>query len=228
MNAPAVSSRQLHAIPKQTQAASPGAAGAPVATVLITDSRGATPTAAAVSPPSLKKKIVIFEVAGGTDKGPDGHRKDTMPLVAALERRGWAAEVLFYTDAARQVLFDRTLATADGFMMRVNPGPKYDDFTDEAFMAMGRELHAKGCHALQHPDVMLWDCKDSLVKLTETASGLPDTFVYYTLEHLKREFPVNIAQVCAGSTLGGWWAGGRAGGPSIADGFAVQQRRGGR
>jgi len=38
----------------------------------------------------MKKSVVFFEVEGGNDKGPDGHRKDTMPMVeefgALLER----------------------------------------------------------------------------------------------------------------------------------------------
>ena len=28
-----------------------------------------------------KKSVVFFEVEGGNDKEPDGHRKDTMPIV---------------------------------------------------------------------------------------------------------------------------------------------------
>lgn len=34
---------------------------------------------------TLKKHVVFFEVRGGSDKGPDGYRKDTMPMVKALE-----------------------------------------------------------------------------------------------------------------------------------------------
>ena len=33
---------------------------------------------------------------GGTDKGPDGYRPDTMPMVEALQQRGQDAEVLFF------------------------------------------------------------------------------------------------------------------------------------
>jgi len=29
----------------------------------------------------MKKSVVFFEVEGGNDKQPDGHRKDTMPMV---------------------------------------------------------------------------------------------------------------------------------------------------
>jgi hypothetical protein len=65
---------------------------------------------------------VIFEVEGGSDKGPNGHRADTLPIKAALEKRGWACEVLFYTDALREELLRHVGATADGFISRINPG----------------------------------------------------------------------------------------------------------
>ncbi len=28
-----------------------------------------------------EKSLVVFESIGGSDKGPDGHRKDTLPIV---------------------------------------------------------------------------------------------------------------------------------------------------
>ncbi len=36
----------------------------------------------------MKQAVVFFEVEGGSDKGPDGHRKDTMPMVEAVRERG--------------------------------------------------------------------------------------------------------------------------------------------
>jgi len=32
----------------------------------------------------MDKKVIFFEVEGGTDKGPDGYRPDTLPMVDAL------------------------------------------------------------------------------------------------------------------------------------------------
>lgn len=43
----------------------------------------------------MNKKVIFFEVQGGTDKGPDGYRLDTMPMVNALKQRGQDAEVIF-------------------------------------------------------------------------------------------------------------------------------------
>jgi len=141
---------------------------------------------------------VIFEVAGGADKGPDGHRKDTMPIVAALRKRGWDAEVLFYTDADRRALTQHAHATADAFLMRANPGA-YPGFTEAEFLAMGRELHSAGCHALQHPDVMMsYGAKDSLVRLRGIEVGLPDTECYYDVGSFVESFPAYLAQVRVG------------------------------
>jgi hypothetical protein len=178
----------------------------------------------AAPPAPLKRKVIIFEVRGGTDKGPDGHRKDTMPIAAALAARGWDAEVLFYSDADAPDLKAYALATADAFLMRVNPG-SYPGFTEAAFLAMGRELHAAGCHALTHPDVMLsYGAKDSLVKLRDTPTGMPDTCCYYDAAEFMASFPRNLAQVGAGWRVGsgvgrrGWGrvgcGGGSAGGRS--------------
>jgi hypothetical protein len=150
-------------------------------------------------------------VEGGADKGPDGHRRDTLPIVRALRARGWDAEVLFYTDAARAALTAHAAASADAFLFRVNPGayPALPGgYSEAAFLQMGRDLHALGCHALQHPDVMLsYGAKDSLVKLRSTATGLPDTEVYYDAGSFLRGFPQTLAKVRA--------AAGRAGGRGL-------------
>lgn len=66
--------------------------------------------------------VFIFEVEGGNDKGPDGHRPDTGPLVAAFERRGWNATVLFYTDRQADSILHTVAAKGDAYIARINPG----------------------------------------------------------------------------------------------------------
>ena len=34
----------------------------------------------------MKKHIVFFEAVGGSDKGKDGHRKDTVPMMDYLKK----------------------------------------------------------------------------------------------------------------------------------------------
>ena len=66
--------------------------------------------------------MFIFEVEGGNDKGPDGHRPDTEPLVAAFARRGWNATVLFYTDSQAGSILKTVAAQGDAYIARINPG----------------------------------------------------------------------------------------------------------
>jgi hypothetical protein len=36
-----------------------------------------------------RRAICVFESVGGTDKGTDGHRKDSLPIVEAIKAKGW-------------------------------------------------------------------------------------------------------------------------------------------
>ena len=58
----------------------------------------------------MKKYVVFFEAEGGTDKGPDGHRRDTMPMVEALRASGWSADTIFYRDVDRDEFLPLTAA----------------------------------------------------------------------------------------------------------------------
>lgn len=40
----------------------------------------------------MKKHVIIFEVRGGSDKGPYGFRRDSKPIIDSLKKRGWTAE----------------------------------------------------------------------------------------------------------------------------------------
>lgn len=149
-----------------------------------------------VGPPKaekLKKKVVIFEVEGGSDKGPDGHRKDTMPIAEALKKRGYDCEVVFYRDDKKDEIYQHVLETADGFISRINPG-KYPTYTESLFFGMARKLYDNGLVAMPHPEAMTgYGAKDALVKIRETPSGLPDTYAYYDLDSFKKQFPASIA-----------------------------------
>ncbi len=68
--------------------------------------------------------VTILEVRGGTDKGPDGHRRDSGPLLDAFQKRGWNASIEFYTDA---------------YISRVNPG-QYENYTESLYFDMCRQL----------------------------------------------------------------------------------------
>jgi glutathione synthase/RimK-type ligase-like ATP-grasp enzyme len=140
----------------------------------------------------LKKYVVFFEAEGGTDKGPDGHRRDTMPMVEALRAGGWSADTIFYRDVDRDELFDRVVAKADAYVSRINPGTIPGG--EAAYFDMLRKLCAAGVVGMPHPDAMTgYGAKDALVKLVGTGLVPPDTTAYYTVDDFTKRFPAMLA-----------------------------------
>lgn len=140
----------------------------------------------------MKKHVVFFQAEGGTDKGPDGHRKDTMPMIDALVAQGWTAEPVFYSDESADEIFARVRDTADAYVSRINPGnipggeAKYFD--------MLRRLCAAGVVGMPHPDAMIgYGAKDALVKLRDTQLVPEDTFAYYDVAAFREHFPKSLA-----------------------------------
>lgn len=123
--------------------------------------------------------IVIFEAEGGSDKGYDGHRKDTLPIVEEINKiSGYHCDVLFYRDEWSEKLFDHVKAKYKGYIPRVNPGtlPK----GETGFFNFLRKLSENGLVGMPHPDAMIkYGAKDALVKLAGTPFVPADTYGYY-------------------------------------------------
>lgn len=133
------------------------------------------------------KKIIFFEVAGGTDKGENGHRKDTMPMVNALIAKGYEAEVIFFDVEKREEIRQYMLANACAYVSRINPGNLVGEVE---YFAMLRELCEHGIVGLPHPDAMVgYGAKDALVKLTDSNLVPTDTYAYYTMSDFFYQFP---------------------------------------
>lgn len=137
------------------------------------------------------KKVIFFEVQGGSDKGPDGYRRDTMPMVEALQQRGQQAEVIFFENDKRDEIFAYVKQHAIAYVSRINPG----NLAHEAeYFEMLRELCAEGIIGMPHPDAMIgYGAKDALVKLRHTSLVPEDTYAYYTIEQFKSSFPKSLA-----------------------------------
>jgi len=158
----------------------------------------------------MKKNVVFFEAEGGSDKGPDGHRRDTMPMVNALKEKGWGAEVVFYTDEKADEIFDYITNNADTFVSRINPGNIPGG--EANYFNMLRRLSDAGVVPMPHPDAMTgYGAKDALCKLTDTELVPTDTYAYYALDQLKEKFPVvlslgeRVLKQNRGSTGEGIW-----------------------
>jgi len=137
-----------------------------------------------------KHHVVIFEARGGSDKGSYGYRKDSMPIVKAMQNRGWTTEIIFYTDENRGEIYRYTLENASAYISRINPGNLEDE---TGYFQMLRELVGQGIEGLPHPDAMIaYGAKNALTKLVDTPLVPDDTFAYYDFEMFKSQFRKNI------------------------------------
>lgn len=146
----------------------------------------------------MKKNIVFFEAVGGSDKGADGHRKDTMPMVNALKAKGWNAEVVQLTDEAlrdstkREEIYKKVRDNADGYVSRVNPGNLKEE---KLYFDVLRKLCEGGLVGMPHPDAMVgYGAKDALTKLADTDLVPNDTYAYYDIATFKSTFPKSLAK----------------------------------
>lgn len=136
-------------------------------------------------------KVIFFEVQGGSDKGPDGYRGDTIPMVKALQQRGQEAEVIFFELAKRDEIFNYVKNNAVAYVSRINPGNLAHEVE---YFDMLRELCTAGVIGMPHPDAMIgYGAKDALVKLRHTALVPEDTYAYYSIDEFKAMFPRSLA-----------------------------------
>ena len=140
----------------------------------------------------MKKNILFIEAPGGTDKGPDGHRRDTMPMVEAVRARGWGAETIFYTDDKKEEIYRYLVDNFDAYVPRVNPGTIPGG--EAQFFDMLRRASEAGVIGMPHPDAMKgYGAKDALVRLRDTDLVPTDTYAYYSLDELKANFPTALS-----------------------------------
>ena len=140
----------------------------------------------------MKKNIVFFEVRGGSDKGEDGYRKDTMPMVNALKEKGWGAEVIFFEVGKKDEIYAFVKGNFDGYVSRINPGNLKEE---NEYFAMLRRLCDDGLVGMSHPDAMMkYGAKDALTKLAGTKLVPQDTYAYYDIAAFKQNFPKSLAK----------------------------------
>lgn len=159
----------------------------------------------------MHKNIVVFEVQGGNDKGEDGHRRDTMPIVNAIKDKGWNAEVVYFDPEHADEIYSEVSANFDGYISRVNPG--HIPGGEKGYFAMLTKLSEEaGLVGMSTPEEMMaYGAKDALVKLTGTDLVPADTTAYYQVEQLYKTFPTTLSygervlKQNRGSTGSGIW-----------------------
>lgn len=140
----------------------------------------------------MKNNIVFFEVRGGSDKGEDGHRRDTMPMIEELKKRNFDAEVIFFDISKQDEIFNYVKNNAIGYVSRINPGNLKEE---NQYFEMLRKLCDYGIIGMPHPDAMVgYGAKDALTKLNDTELVPKDTYAYYDIETFKKNFPKTLAK----------------------------------
>ena len=138
----------------------------------------------------MKKHVIIFEARGGSDKGKYGFRKDSKPIIDSLRKRGWSAEIIFYSDEHRGEIYRHTIEKADAYISRVNPGNLKDE---TGYFQMLRELVHNGVEGLPHPDAMLtYGARNAVERLKGTGLVPEDVYTYYDFETFKKQLPVSL------------------------------------
>lgn len=159
----------------------------------------------------MHKNIVVFEVQGGNDKGEDGHRKDTMPIVDAIKAQGWNAEVIYFEADKSEEIYNKVAAEFDGYISRVNPGhiPGGEKGYFDLLTKLSNEAGLVGMSTPE--EMMAYGAKDALVKLNTTDLVPEDTVAYYKVEELHSTFPSSLSygervlKQNRGSTGSGIW-----------------------
>merc|ERR1719331_619329 len=154
------------------------------------------------SPPGAKYKLAVVEFNvpgaknGGSDKGPNGHRIDSLPIANGVIKAGGACDVIKYYDT-KHAQFSQQVQDYDALIVRINPGQLSQGTlpgTQERFDALMNSLLAKGKLVWSSPDVQTkMGAKDALCKIANLGCGLRDTLAYYSEEDLITGFKKTCA-----------------------------------
>lgn len=141
----------------------------------------------------MQKRVFIIEVKEGSDKGFDGFRPDTKPILNAIEElTGIKTEIVFFVPEKKDKLFEYLKANAKEIISRINPGnlkqiDEYFQFLD----ALSRENIA--VHT--HPSVIrALNFKDILSLVKNSSFGEKSSYFYTKVDDFRSSFPSILKQ----------------------------------
>jgi hypothetical protein len=154
------------------------------------------------SPEHAKYKLAVVEFNvpgaknGGTDKGPDGNRIDSIPIANGVVKTGNACDVIKYSFDKHEE-FTKQVQQYDALIVRINPGQLSQGTspgTQERFDNLMNSMLAQGKPVWSSPEVQTrMGAKDALVAINKLTCGLPDTLAYYSAEDLEAGFKKTCA-----------------------------------
>merc|ERR1719284_206789 len=151
------------------------------------------------SPADAKYKLAVvqFKVPGakngGSDKGPDGNRVDSIPIANGVIHAGGACDLLLYKSsigdaAANTAAFKEASSKYDALIVRINPGQLSqgtEDGTQAVFDDLMNAYITEGKLVWSSPKIQTqMGAKDALVNIGKLNCGLQDTLAYYSEEEL--------------------------------------------
>ena len=149
------------------------------------------------SPADAKFQLCVVEFNvpgapnGGTDKGPNGHRIDSIPIANSVIAAGGACKIVKYSHDKHDEFASET-AGMDALIVRINPGQLSQgtpEGTQKRFDALMNQYIAGGKLVWSSPKVQTqMGAKDALCKINTLGCGLIDTYAYYTAEELENGF----------------------------------------
>lgn len=136
----------------------------------------------------MKDTVFIIEYTKGSDKGFDGFRPDTKPILKAIKDvTALETEIVFYKPKKKEQLLEYLKTKALCVISRINPGNLKE--VDEYFQFL-KALSDSNIQVHSHPDVMInLDFKDILFKLKDTSLGEKSTAFYHKFDEFETEFP---------------------------------------
>jgi len=150
--------------------------------------------------PKFKLAVVEFNVPGakngGSDKGPNGHRIDSIPIANGVIKAGGSCDILKYFDT-KHAEFAKKIQGYDALIVRINPGQLSQGTlagTQERFDALMNKCLSEGKLVWSSPDVQTkMGAKDALCKIANMNCGLVDTLAYYSEDELTKGFKATCA-----------------------------------
>merc|ERR1719421_260337 len=153
------------------------------------------------SPADAKYKLAVvqFKVPGakngGSDKGPDGNRVDSIPIANGVIAAGGACDlILFDSEKNKEDVkeFEALTDKYDALIVRINPGQLSQgtaEGTQSRFDDLMNAYIGKGKLIWSSPKIQTqMGAKDALVNIGKLNCGLEDTFAYYSEDELVKGF----------------------------------------
>ena len=152
----------------------------------------------------FKLCVVQFKVPGakngGSDKGPDGNRIDSIPIANSVIAAGGACDLILFDSEKNKtdvVEFTELTAKYDALIVRINPGQLSQgtaDGTQARFDDLMNKYISEGKLVWSSPKIQTqMGAKDALVNIGNLNCGLTDTFAYYT----EKELIAGFKKTCA-------------------------------